>query len=120
MIGAENVTLTLVTGELRGLGVTTPVRSQTLPDIPAVAEFVPGYEATAWYGIGAPKRTPAEIIDRLNKETNAGLADPQLKARLVGLALEPISMTSAEFGTFIAEEIAKWGKVIRAANIKVE
>jgi len=107
-------------GKLRALGVTTPARSQTLPDIPAVAEFVPGYEATAWYGIGAPKHTPGEIIDRLNKETNAGLADPQLKARLVGLALEPIAMTSAEFATFIAEETAKWAKVIRAANIKVE
>jgi tripartite-type tricarboxylate transporter receptor subunit TctC len=107
-------------GKLRALGVTTPVRSHTLPNIPAIAEFVPGYEATAWYGIGAPKRTPVEIIDRLNKETNAGLADPQLKARLVGLALEPMSMTSAEFGTFIAGEIAKWAQVIRAANIKVQ
>ena len=107
-------------GKLRALGVTTPARSQTLPDIPAVAEFVPGYEATAWYGIGAPKRTPGEIIARLNKETNAGLADPQLKERLVGLALEPIAMTSAEFATFIGEETAKWAKVIRAANIKVE
>src|SRR5207253_1317414 len=107
-------------GKLRALGVTTPARSQTLPDIPAVAEFVPGYEATAWYGIGAPKRTPGEIIARLNKETNAGLADPQSKERLVGLALEPIAMTSAEFATFIGEETAKWAKVIRAANIKVE
>jgi tripartite-type tricarboxylate transporter receptor subunit TctC len=107
-------------GKLRALGVTTPARSQTLPDVPAIAEFVPGYEATAWYGLGAPKGTPGEIIDRLAKETNAGLADPQLKARFVALALEPMAMTSAEFATFIAAETAKWGKVIRAANIKVE
>ena len=106
-------------GQLRALGVTTARRSQALPDVPTIGEFVPGYQASAWYGIGAPSGTPVEIIERLNKETNAGLADPQLSARYVNLGIEPLSMTSTEFGKFIADEIEKWGKVIRSAGIKL-
>jgi len=106
-------------GQLRALGVTTAARSQALPEVPTIGEFVPGYEAIAWYGIGAPQKTPADIIERLNKETNAGLADAQLSARLVNLGIEPLSMTPAEFGKFIADETEKWGKVIRTAGIKL-
>src|SRR5690349_9892592 len=94
-------------------------RSAALPDIPTMAEFVPGYEASGWYGIGAPTNTPTDIIDRLNKEITA-LADPKTKARLADLGAVPMSMTPAEFGKFIAGETDKWGKVIRAANIKPE
>jgi tripartite-type tricarboxylate transporter receptor subunit TctC len=107
-------------GKLRALGVTTAMRSQALPDIPTVGEFVPGYEASLWFGIGCPKNTPAEIIDKLNREIDAALADPKFKARLVGLGFEPMSMAPAEFGKFIAEETEKWGKVIRSAGIKAE
>ena len=85
-----------------------------------MAESVPGYDASGWYGIGAPKNTPTEIIDRLNKEINAALADPKIKARLADLGAVPMPMTPAEFGKFIASETDKWGKVIRAANIKPE
>jgi tripartite-type tricarboxylate transporter receptor subunit TctC len=106
-------------GQLRPLGVTTAARSQAMPDVPTIGEFVPGYEAMAWYGIGAPSGTPAEIIDRLNKENNAGLADPGLSTRFVSLGIEPLAMTPAEFGKFIADETEKWGKVIRAAGIKL-
>jgi len=105
-------------GKLRALAVTTPTRSPVLPDVPSIAEFVPDYEANVWYGIGAPKSTSVEIIDRLNQETNAGLADPQLKARLIGLGLEPMPMTSDEFRRFIVEETEKWAKVIRTAGIR--
>jgi tripartite-type tricarboxylate transporter receptor subunit TctC len=108
------------TGKLRALAVTSATRSAALPDIPTMAEFVPGYEASGWYGIGAPKKTPTDIIDRLNKEINAALADPRMKARLVDLGAVPMSMTPAEFGKFIASETDKWGKVIQAANIKPE
>ena len=108
------------TGKLRVLAVTPATRSAALPDIPAIAEFVPGYEASGWYGIGAPKNTPTEIIDRLNKEINAALADPKVKARLAELGAVPMTMNPAEFGKFIASETDKWGKVIRAANIKPE
>jgi len=107
-------------GKLRALAVTSASRSAALPDVPTMGEFVPGYEASGWYGIGAPKNTPTEIIDRLNKETNAALADPKMKARLADLGAVPMSMTPAEFGKFIAGETEKWGKVIRAANIKPE
>jgi tripartite-type tricarboxylate transporter receptor subunit TctC len=107
-------------GKLRALAVTTATRSEALPDIPTVAEFVPGYEAIGWYGIGAPKSTPAEIIDKLNKETNATLADPKFRSRLADLGAVPMSMAPAEFEKFIAEETEKWGKVIRVANIKLE
>jgi tripartite-type tricarboxylate transporter receptor subunit TctC len=108
------------TGKLRALAVTSATRSAALPDIPTMGEFVPGYAASGWYGIGAPKNTPTEIIDRLNKEINAALADPKIKARLDDLGAVPMSMTPAEFGKFIASETDKWGKVIRAANIKPE
>ena len=106
------------TGKLKALAVTTAVRADALPDLPTVGDFVPGYEASAWYGIGAPKKTPAEIIDRLNKETNAGLADAKLKVRLADLGGTLIPGSPADFGRLIAEETEKWGKVIRAANIK--
>jgi tripartite-type tricarboxylate transporter receptor subunit TctC len=107
-------------GKLRALAVTTKVRSDLLPDVPALDEFVPGYEVSAWSGIGAPKNTPTEIVERLNKEINAALVDPAMKARLAELGCIPMPMTSAEFGKFIANETEKWGKVIRAANIKPE
>jgi tripartite-type tricarboxylate transporter receptor subunit TctC len=108
------------TGRLRALAVTTATRSDALPDIPTVAEFVPGYEASSWFGVGAPKNTPPQIIDKLNKEINAGLADPKLRARLADLGGTVLPGSPADFGKHIAEETEKWGKVIRAANIKVE
>ena len=107
-------------GKLRALAVTTATRSEALPDIPTVGEFVPGYEASAWFGIGAPKNTPAEIVDKLNKEINAGLADPKIKARLADLGGTVLAGSPADFGKLIADETEKWGKVIRAANIKPE
>jgi tripartite-type tricarboxylate transporter receptor subunit TctC len=107
-------------GTLRALGVSSSTRTDILPDVPAIAEVVPGYEASGWIGIGAPANTPAEIINRLNKEVNAALVDPKIVARLAELGVEPMSMTPAEFGKFIADEIEKWGKVIRMAGIKAE
>jgi tripartite-type tricarboxylate transporter receptor subunit TctC len=107
-------------GRLRALAVTAATRSDALPDIPTVAEFVPGYEASTWYGIGAPKATPAEIVEKLNKEINAGLADRKLNARLADLGGDVLALSSADFGKFIADETEKWSKVIRAANIKPE
>jgi tripartite-type tricarboxylate transporter receptor subunit TctC len=108
------------TGRLRALAVTTAARAEVLPDAPTVGEFVPGYEASGWYGIGAPKGTPVEIIDMLNKEINAALGDPKIKARLAGLGGTVLSGTPADFGKLIADETEKWGKVIREANIKPE
>jgi tripartite-type tricarboxylate transporter receptor subunit TctC len=108
------------TGKLRPLAVTTAKRSEALPEIPTVGDFVPGYEASASYGVGAPKDTPAEIIEKLNKEINAALADPQMKARLADLGGSVLPGSPTEFGKLIAEETEKWGKVIRAANIKAE
>jgi tripartite-type tricarboxylate transporter receptor subunit TctC len=107
-------------GRLRALAVTTTTRSRLLPDVPAVAEFVPGYEASSWYGVGVPKKTPTEIVEKLNREINAAIADPKLKARLADLGAEPMSMTPAEFEKFIAVETEKWGKVVKLAGIKVE
>jgi tripartite-type tricarboxylate transporter receptor subunit TctC len=107
-------------GMLRALAVTTATRSDVLPDIPTLAEFVPAYEASYWYGLGAPKDTPAEVIDNLNREINAVAVDPLIKARLAGLGVDPVLMTSTEFGKFIADETEKWGKVIRAADITAE
>jgi tripartite-type tricarboxylate transporter receptor subunit TctC len=107
-------------GKLRALAVTTAERSEVLPEIPTVSEFVPGYEATNWNGIGAPKNTPAEIIDRLNGEINAALADANFKARLLGLGGAPLPFTPAKFGKYIADETEKWAKVIRAASVKPE
>jgi len=108
------------TGKLRALAVTAATRQATLPDIPTVAEFVPGYEATVWSGLGAPKNTPAEIIDRLNKEINAVLADADLIARLADLGAIPMPMLTSEFGKFVADETEKWAKVIKFAGIKPE
>jgi tripartite-type tricarboxylate transporter receptor subunit TctC len=107
-------------GRLRALGVTTSTRSPTLPDIPTVGEFVPGYEASVWWGLGAPKNTPAEIVEKLNKEINAALDDSKFKARLADLGGVPMSMTVAQFSKFIAEEDEKWDKVMRAAGVKVQ
>jgi tripartite-type tricarboxylate transporter receptor subunit TctC len=107
-------------GKLRALAVTTATRSETLPGIPTMGEFVPGYEATTWYGVGVPKNTPAEIVEKLSKEINASLADPTMKARLAELGGTVLAGSPADFGKFIAEETEKWGKVIRAANIKPE
>jgi tripartite-type tricarboxylate transporter receptor subunit TctC len=108
------------TGRLRALAVTTAMRSDALPGIPTMGEFVPGYEASTWYGVGAPKATPAEIVDKLNKEINAGLADPKMQARLADFGGTPLVVSPADFGRLIAEETEKWGKVIRALNIKAE
>ena len=108
------------TGKLRALAVTTAARMQELPEIPAVADFVPGYEASQWYGFAAPKNTPVEIVDRLNKEINAGIADPGMKARLAAIGGEPLPGSPADFGRLIAEETEKWGKVVRAAGLKPE
>ena len=107
-------------GKLRALAVTSATRSAALPDVPTVGEFVPGYEATAWFGIGAPKNTPADIIAKLNGEINAGLADAKIKERLADLGGEPMPMAPADFAKFIADETEKWGKVVRAAGIKAE
>ncbi len=107
-------------GKLRALAVTSTTRSEALPDLPTIADFLPGYEASVTTALGAPKNTRAEIVERLNKEINAALADPGMKARLADLGNVPMPMTSADFGKLIAEETEKWGKVIRAANIKPE
>jgi tripartite-type tricarboxylate transporter receptor subunit TctC len=107
-------------GMLRALAVTTATRSDVLPDIPTLAEFVPGYEVSQWYGVGAPKDTPAEVIEKLNKEINAVAADPLMKARLAGIGVDAMPMTSAAFGKFIADETEKWAEVILAANIKAD
>ena len=107
-------------GRLRALAVTTATRSEALPDIPTVGEFLPGYEASNWYGIGAPRNTPVEVIDKVNKAINAGLADPKIKARLADLGGDVLALSPADFGKLIADETEKWGKVVRAANIKAE
>jgi tripartite-type tricarboxylate transporter receptor subunit TctC len=106
-------------GTLRPLAVTTATRSEALPDVPTVGDFVAGYEVTSWLGVGAPKNTPPAIIDRLNKEINAGLADPKLKARFADLGAAVFPSSPVEFGKFLAEQTEKWAKVIRAANIKL-
>jgi tripartite-type tricarboxylate transporter receptor subunit TctC len=105
-------------GKLRPLAVTTATRLEVLPGVPAVGEFVSGYEASAWQGIGAPKSTPAEIIERLNTHINAGLADPKMKARLADLGAIPIPMTPADFGKLIADETEKWGKAVQFSGAK--
>jgi tripartite-type tricarboxylate transporter receptor subunit TctC len=107
-------------GTLRAVAVTSAVRSEILPDVPTVGVFLPGYEASLMVGIGAPKDTPTEIVERLNKEINAALADPSTKARLADLGVVPLPMASADFSNLIGNETEKWGKVIRAANIKAE
>jgi tripartite-type tricarboxylate transporter receptor subunit TctC len=107
-------------GTLRALAVTSAKRSATLAELPVIGDFVPGYEAIGWYGVGAPGKTPVDIVDRLNREINAGLADANLRARLADIGVEPRPMTPGEFGKLIAEDTEKWGKVIRAAGIKGE
>jgi tripartite-type tricarboxylate transporter receptor subunit TctC len=118
--GATNVVEYVKAGKLRALAVTTATRLEMLPDIPTVADFVPGYEASTWYGIGAPMNTPSGIIDKLNREINAALADPKMKARLSELGTNVLVTSPAEYAKFIADETEKWAKVIRAANIKLE
>jgi tripartite-type tricarboxylate transporter receptor subunit TctC len=108
------------TGQLRPLAVTTPRRLESLPDVPGVSEFVSGYEAAGWYGLGAPKGTPGEIINKLSNAMNVALADPKLKVRLNDLGVEPMPMTPVEFENFIAAETDKWAKVIKASGIKLE
>jgi len=107
-------------GKLRSLAVTTAMRSEALPDLPVVGDFVAGYEYSAWYGLGAPKHTPSEIVATLNTEINAGLANSTIKARLADLGSTSLAGSPTDFGRLIAEETEKWGKVIRAANIKAE
>jgi tripartite-type tricarboxylate transporter receptor subunit TctC len=107
-------------GKLRPLGVTTAARLAVLPDVPPISDFLPGYEASSWDGIGAPANTPPEIIGILNKQVNAALADPAFKARLADLGAEPFAGSPAEFGKFIVDYTEKWGKLIRAAGIKAE
>ena len=111
---------TIKAGKVRALAVTTATRSEALPDVPPVADFVKGFEASTWQGIGAPTGTPAEIIDNLNKEINAALADPKIKSRLADLGSIPTPMSPADFEKLIVAETEKWAKVIRAANIKPE
>jgi tripartite-type tricarboxylate transporter receptor subunit TctC len=105
-------------GRLRGLAVTSAERSEVLPDLPTVADVLPGYEASAWYGLGVPKGTPAEIIDKLNTEINAILADPKAKARFAELGASPLPGTPAEFGKLMEDETEKWGKVVKFAGVK--
>jgi tripartite-type tricarboxylate transporter receptor subunit TctC len=107
-------------GKLRALAVTTATRSEALPDLPTVSEFVPGYEASGWYGIGAPRNSPTEIVDKLNNEINAALADPNMKARLADLGCTALAGSPADFGKLVADETEKWGNVIRALNIKAD
>ena len=108
------------TGKLRALAVTTATRSEVLPEIPTVSEFLPGFEANNWFGVAAPKGTPPKIIDKLNNEINAALAEPKIKARLADLGEAALAGSPADFGKLITEEAEKWGKVIRAAKIKPE
>src|SRR5258708_5426468 len=108
------------TGKLRALAVTTASRAEVLPDLPTVGDFVPGYEASQWYGVGAPKNTPAEIIDRLNKEINAALSDPKMKARFADIGGEVLAGSPAEFGRFMVAETEKWAKVVKFAGLKPE
>jgi tripartite-type tricarboxylate transporter receptor subunit TctC len=105
-------------GKLRVLAVTTAARSEALPDVPTVSDFLPGFEATTWFGVGVPKNTPVEIVEKLNREINAGLADPKLKARLADLGGTMLLGSTADFGKFIADETEKWGNVVKLAGIK--
>src|SRR5262245_17635162 len=114
------VTEHIKTGKLRAVAVTAATRSDVLPDVPTVNSVVTGYEATTWFGIGAPKNTPSEIVDKLNKEINAAVADPKIKAQLTDLGGTSLTLSPGEFGKLIADNTEKWGKVIRAANIKPE
>lgn len=117
---APGTTEYISTGKLRALAVTTASRAQVLPEVPTVGDFVPGYETSQWYGVCAPRNTPAEIVDKLNKEINAAIADPGMKARLAAIGGEPLPGSPAEFGKLISEETEKWAKVVRAAGIRPE
>jgi tripartite-type tricarboxylate transporter receptor subunit TctC len=118
--GAMGVSLELIrAGKLRALAVTTATRWEQTPDIPTIDEFVPGYEASVWFGVGAPKTTPVAIIDKLNTEINAALADPKIKARLASLG-KVLPGSPADFGKFIVDETEKWGKVVKFAGIKAD
>ena len=111
---------TIKAGKVRALAVTSAQRSEALPDVPAVGEFVPGFEASTWQGIGAPKNTPAEIVGKLNREINVALADPKIKARLANLGSAPAPMSPADFEKIMVAETAKWAKVINEADIKLQ
>jgi tripartite-type tricarboxylate transporter receptor subunit TctC len=110
----------ITTGKLRALGVTTAARAEMLPELPPIGDFVPGYETSQWYGISTPGKTPAEIVDKLNREINAALADPGMKAKFAAIGGEPLPGSAAEFGRLIAEETEKWAKVVHAAGLKAE
>jgi tripartite-type tricarboxylate transporter receptor subunit TctC len=121
MFGVLPSTLPYIrSGQVRALGVTTTSRQDVLPDLPAIAEFLPGFEASGWYGVAAPKDTPAEIVDMLNKEVNAGLNDPKTRKRLTDLGCLIVEGAPADFGRFITEEIDKWTKVVRTAGLKMQ
>jgi tripartite-type tricarboxylate transporter receptor subunit TctC len=107
-------------GKVRPLAVTSATRAEPLPNIPTIGDFLPGYQSSVWYGVAAPRNTPTEIIDKLNKEINASLADPRIKAKLANLSGDALVGSPADFGKHIADETEKWGKVVRAANIKPE
>jgi tripartite-type tricarboxylate transporter receptor subunit TctC len=117
---APGTTEYIATGKLRALAVTTATRAQVLPDLPTVGDFVPGYETSQWYGISAPKNTPAETVQKLNREINVAIADTTMKARLAALGGEPLPGSPAELGKLIAAETEKWAKVVRAAGLKPE
>jgi tripartite-type tricarboxylate transporter receptor subunit TctC len=108
------------TGKLRALAVTTPSQTEVLRDLPTVGDFVPGYDANQWYGIGAPRGTPAGVVDRLNKEINAAFADPAMKVRFAEIGGGPLAGSSAEFGKLISDETEKWARVIKSGGIKAE
>lgn len=110
----------ITTGKIRALAVTTAARSEALPEVPSMSDFLSGYEASAWFGVGAPKNTPAEIVERLNKEVNAGLADATIKTRLADLGAAVFVQSPAEFGKFLTDETEKWAKVITVAGVKPE
>jgi tripartite-type tricarboxylate transporter receptor subunit TctC len=121
MFGVMTTSITYIrAGKLRALGVTTAARLDVLPDVPTVAEFVPGYEASSPYGLGAPKDTPADIVDRLNREVNLGLADPRLKARLADMGGIPLAGSPADYGRLLVDETEKWGKVVKFAGVKAD
>jgi tripartite-type tricarboxylate transporter receptor subunit TctC len=107
-------------GKLRALAVTSATRSPVLPNVPTLSESVSGYEATAWYGLGAPKQTPPEIVEKLNAQVNAGLSDPKFKERLADLGGDPMPMSPSDFGKLISDETKKWAEVIKSAGIKAE
>ena len=120
VIGVSGSVEQIKAGTVRALAVTTTMRATALPDVPTVSEFMPGFEAGDVLGIGAPRGTPADVVDKLNKEINAGLADPKIKARFADLGGTPLALTPAGYGELLADETEKWGKVIRSANIKAE